>query len=79
MVSLRDFLDVMEGAKVTLCTSCNGEEVIISINKLLIHIDENTYSSVKEVYNDYKKPKVLSWDYEDRYLDEGILEIWCQE
>lgn len=79
MVSLKDFLDIMQGSKVTIRTSCSSEEAIISINKLLIHIDEYTYFSVEEVYNDYKKPKVLTWDYEDRYLDEGILEIWCQE
>lgn len=79
MVSLKDFLDIMEGSKVTIRTSCSSEEVIISINKLLINIDGYTYFSVEKVYNDYKDPKVKTWDYEDKYLDEGILKIWCQE
>lgn len=76
MVSLKDFLKIMEGSEVTLCTSCDREEVHISTNKLLIHIGGIAYFSVEEVYNDYKRPKVKTWEYEGRYSDDGVLEIW---
>ena len=78
MVSLKDFLKIMEGSEVTLCTSCWDETLEIETSNLVIHIDGKTYSSVDEVYNHYKRPKVKNWRFEQPYSDKNFLEIWCE-
>lgn len=82
MVSLKDFLGVIEESRVHV--NAPRDIVIFSIltRNLRIYINGNTYSSVEEVYNDFKNPKVVNWEYNCRI--EGIegseyLEIWCQE
>lgn len=79
MVSLKDFLKIMEGSEVTLGTSCWDETLEITTDNLQIHIGEYIFSSVDEVYNHYKRPKVKTWHFEQPYLHDAFLEIWCEE
>ena len=78
MVSLKDFLKIMEGSEVTLCSSCWDETLEITTDNLLIHIGEYIFSSVDEVYNHYKRPKLKTWHFEQPYSDKNFLEIWCE-
>lgn len=79
MVSLKDFLKIMKGSEVFLETSCDSEILEIATDNLQIYINGNIYSSVEEVYRDVKNPKVTSWAYNQPYLDNSFLEIWCKE
>ena len=79
MISLKDFLKIMEGSEVTLGTSCWDETLEIETDNLRIFIDGKTYSSVEEVYRNVKNPKVTRWAYSQPYLDNSFLEIWCKE
>lgn len=79
MVGLKDFLKIMEGSEVFLETSCDSEILAIATDNLLIYINGNTYSSVEEVYRDVKNPKVTSWAFNQPYLSNSFLEIWCKE
>lgn len=79
MVSLKDFLKVMEGAEVWNCRSCDDDRIVISTEHLNIHINDRTYSSVEEVYRDVKNPKVVNWTYTDPYANDAFFDIWCKE
>lgn len=79
MVSLKDFLKIMEDSEVTLGTSCWDETLKIETDNLRIYINGKTYPSVDEVYKDYKRVNVTSWAYTQPYLHISFLEIWCQE
>lgn len=78
MVSLKDFLKIMEGTEMTLCTSCGDETLEIETDNLRIFIDGKTYSSAEEVYRNVKNPKVTRWAYTQPYSDNSFLEIWCK-
>ena len=78
MVSLKDFLKIMEGSEVTLCQCCDTEILEIETDNLRIFIDGKTYSSVEEVYRNVKNPKVTRWAYTQTYLGTSFLEIWCK-
>lgn len=78
MVSLKDFLKIMEGSGVTLGTSCWDETVEIETGNLVIHIDGITYLSADSVYRFFKRPKVKNWHFEQPYGRDGFLEIWCE-
>ena len=78
MVSLKDFIKIMEGSGVTLGTSCWDETIEFDPCNFHIHIDGKTYSSVEEVYKDYKRPKVKNWHYEQPYSRDGFFDIWCE-
>lgn len=80
MVSLKDFLKIMEGSEVIVRRGLSENIIQFEIANLDIHLNGRTYQSVKEVYKDAKDPKVVNWTYTDHsYLDEGYFEIWCQE
>lgn len=78
MVSLKDFLKIMEGSEVTLCQSCDSETLEITPTNLNIYVNGCTYFSVEEVYRNVKNPKVTRWSYTQPYLDNSFLEIWCK-
>lgn len=79
MVSLRDFLAVMDGSEVIVHRSCDDDRIIFDTTNLDIHFNGRTYQSLNELYRDVKNPKVITWTYTEPYLDDGYFEIWCQE
>lgn len=78
MVSLKDFLKIMEGSEVTLGTSCWDETLEIETTKMNIYVNGCTYFSVEEVYRNVKNPKVTRWAYTQPYSNDSFLEIWCK-